>query len=96
MNQRPSSEDRDAHPAGDTPGEVRRNREMYDEIAALVGALAKTFALKESEAAAALESGNMKLDFAADANGNRFVAATFSGKTARIYKDAIKHAVPPA
>ncbi len=67
-------------------------REMYAEIAALIGSLAKTFAIKDSEAAAAVESGAMALDFAADANGNRFVAARYQGKVARIYQGAIKHA----
>lgn len=65
-------------------------REMYAEIAALIGALAKTFAMKDADVATALESGAMALDFAQDANGNRFVAATHAGKTARVYQGAIK------
>jgi hypothetical protein len=63
---------------------------MYSEIAALVGSLAKSFALKDAEAAQALESGAMSLEFATDANGNRYVAATYGGKTARVYQGAIK------
>lgn len=66
------------------------HREMYAEIAALVGSLAKTFAMKDADVAAALESGAITLDFATDANGNRFVAATYGGKTARLYQGAIK------
>jgi hypothetical protein len=66
------------------------NREMFNEISALVAALAKTFAIKDADAAQALESGAMTLDFAQDANGNRFVAATYGGKTARVYQGAIK------
>ena len=66
-------------------------REMYSEIAAMIGALAKTFAIDEGATAAALESGAMALEFGRDANGNRFVAATFDGKTSRIYQGAIKH-----
>ncbi|MBY0508634.1 MAG: hypothetical protein K2P94_00645 [Rhodospirillaceae bacterium] len=65
-------------------------REMYAEIAALVGSLAKTFAMKDADVAAALESAAMTLDFATDANGNRYVAATYGGKTARVYHGAIK------
>jgi hypothetical protein len=76
----------DAPPSGKTPDP----REMYNEISALVAALAKTFAMKDAEAAQALESGAMALDFAQDANGNRFVAATYEGKTARVYQGAIK------
>jgi len=67
---------------------------MYGEIAALVGALAKTFVLEESAAAAAVESGAMTLAFDRDTNGNRFVAATFEGRTARVYQGAIKREGP--
>lgn len=69
---------------------------MYAEIAALVGALAKTFGLEEAAAAAAVETGTMTLAFGRDANGNRFVAATFGGKTSRIYQGAIKHDDSPS
>ena len=71
-------------------------REMYAEISASVGALAKAFGLKDAETTEALESGRMRLNFAADANGNRFVAAIFDGKTARVYQDAIKRTEPGA
>ncbi len=66
------------------------HREMYSEIAALIGSLAKSFAIKDSEAAAAVESGAMALDFGRDANGNRYVTARFQDKTARVYQGAIK------
>lgn len=72
------------------PPASKDRREMYGEIAALVGALAKTFVLEESAAAAAVESGAMTLAFDRDANGNRFVSATFEGRTARVYQGAIK------
>jgi hypothetical protein len=72
----------------DPPASDRR--EMYNEISALVAALAKTFAMKDADAAQALESGAMTLDFAEDGNGNRYVAATYQGKTARVYQGAIK------
>jgi hypothetical protein len=65
-------------------------REMYTEIAALIAALAKTFAITDADAAAALESGAMALDFAEDANGNRFVNATYAARTGRVYQGAIK------
>lgn len=67
-------------------------REMYAEIAALIGALGKSFALKDSETAAAVESGAMALEFGRDANGNAYVAATYQGQTARVYQGAIKRA----
>ena len=68
------------------------NREMYGEIAALIGALAKSFGIKDSEVAAAVESGAMALQFGRDDAGNRYVAASYQGRTARVYQGAIKHA----
>jgi hypothetical protein len=70
-------------------------REMYTEIASLVGAIAKALAIPEAEVAAALEAGTMTLEFGADSNGNRFVAVSQAGKTARVYQGAIKRATPP-
>jgi hypothetical protein len=66
------------------------NREMYQEIAALVAALGKAFALPESDIISALEKNAIGLEFSRDENGNRFVLATLSGKTARVYQGAIK------
>lgn len=79
------------HPPATAEDKDSDPREMYSEIAALIAALAKSFALKDSAAAAAVEAGTMALEFARDANGNRFVAATYGGKTARVYQGAIKH-----
>jgi hypothetical protein len=79
------------HPPATAPGKDTDPREMYSEIAALIAALAKSFAIKDSAAAAAVESGAMALEFARDANGNRYVAATYDGKLARVYQGAIKH-----
>jgi hypothetical protein len=70
----------------DTP----ENREMYGQIAALVAAVGKAFAKPESDVIAALEKNAIGLEFGSDENGNRFVLATFEGKTARIYQGAIK------
>jgi hypothetical protein len=66
------------------------SREMYPEIAALVAAIAKAFARPDGEVIAALESNAIGLEFAQDENGNRFVLASFEGRTARIYQGAIK------
>ena len=90
MNKKPTSGDAETS----RPAAGAENREMYSEVAALVGTLAKAFTLTESAAAAAIESGAMTLDFAKDANGNHFVAANFAGKSARVYKDAIKYTDP--
>jgi hypothetical protein len=69
-------------------------REMYTEIAALVGAIGKALALPEADVTTALENGAMTLEFGADSNGNRFVAVTYEGKTARVYQGAIKRQEP--
>lgn len=66
------------------------NREMYKEIAALVAAIGKAFVRPEAEVIAALEKNAIALAFGSDENGNRFVLATFEGRTARIYQGAIK------
>ncbi len=67
-------------------------REMYGEIATLIGTLAKAFILSESVTIAALERGEITIDFGEDHNGNRFIAAGYQGKVARLYQGAIKHA----
>lgn len=71
-------------------------REMYKEIAALVAALGKAFALPEAEVIAALDRNAVTLDFGRDENGNRFVLAALNGRSARIYQGAIKQDPPPA
>jgi len=74
----------------DTPPKPPENREMYNEIAALVASIGKAFGRPESEVIAALEKNAIAVDFGRDENGNRFVLATFEGKTARLYQGAIK------
>lgn len=69
-------------------------REMHKEIAALVAALAKAFAMPEAEVVRALERNAFALDFREDANGNRFVLARHGDKSARIYPGAIKQESP--
>jgi hypothetical protein len=66
-------------------------REMYGEIASLIASIAQAFALDDATVIGALERGEVALDFGKDANGNTFVAATYAGRTARIYKGAIQH-----
>ncbi len=74
----------------DAPPPRDENREMYNEIAALVAAIGKAFGRPENEVVSALEKNAIALDFGRDENGNRFVLATFAGKTARLYQGAIK------
>lgn len=70
-------------------------REMYAEISALLGGLAKAFALGESDVISALESGHIEMTFETDANGNPFALATFQGQSAQLYADAVKHPAKP-
>lgn len=65
-------------------------REMFDEITALMGGIAKAFELDESAAITEVEDGRIQMEFDEDANGNRFVLATYEGKSARLYAGAIK------
>lgn len=65
-------------------------REMFEEITALMGGLIKAFNLSESDAIAAIEAGSIEMSFDTDNNGNRFVLACYEGKTARLYAGAIK------
>jgi hypothetical protein len=67
-------------------------REMYAEIASLVASVAKVLALTEADTIAAIERGAITLDFREDAHGNRYVAATYQGRVARVYQGAVKHA----
>ena len=66
------------------------SREMYTEIAGLIGAIAKAFVMPESEAVAAMERHAIALEFGQDANGNRFVLAAYGGRSVRVYPGAIK------
>ena len=66
-------------------------REMYEEISALLGGMAKAFSLDDAQVISALEQGDIAMTFESDANGNRFALASYDGQTARLYPGAIKH-----
>ena len=66
------------------------SREMFDEITALMGGIAKAFALTESDTITAVEKGEVVMSFETDTNGNRFVLAHYNGQSARIYDGAVK------
>jgi hypothetical protein len=70
-------------------------REMYGEIATLIGSLAKALGITDAEVIAGVERGEVVMQFGRDENGNRFVAATHRGQTARVYQGAIRHPEPP-
>lgn len=66
------------------------SREMFDEIAALMGGIARAFELDENETITAVEKGAIEMAFEKDVNGNPYVLATFGEKSARLYAGAIK------
>lgn len=71
------------------------NREMYNEINALVGSLAKAFEIDDKLVVEELEAGRIRLDMAADDNGNRYISATRGDRTAKLYQGAIQYDRPP-
>ncbi len=64
-------------------------REMYDEINALLGAVAKALDVSEMDVVTAIEQGRLALEMKTDAEGRNFVAAECDGKSAHIYPGAI-------
>jgi hypothetical protein len=64
-------------------------REMYDEINALIGAVAKALEVSEMEVVTAIEQGRLGLEMKIDAEGRNYVEATCDGKTAHVYQGAI-------
>lgn len=65
------------------------NREMYDEINALVGAVAKALDTSEMEVVTAIEQGRLGMEMLADGEGRNFVQVVFDGRTVRVYQGAI-------
>jgi hypothetical protein len=62
---------------------------MYDEINALIGAVAKAFDTSEMEIITAIEQGRLGMEMRSDDEGRNFVQATFDDRTARVYQGAI-------
>ncbi|MEQ8508115.1 MAG: hypothetical protein RIF37_17540 [Rhodospirillaceae bacterium] len=74
----------------DQQNEDQANREMFEEIAALMGGISRAFELDEGQAISAVESGEIQMSFETDSNGKPYVLATHGEKTARLYSGAIK------
>lgn len=64
-------------------------REMYDEITALVGAVGKALSMSEIEVITAIEQGRLTMELEADENGLNYLDCACDDRTARVYKDAI-------
>lgn len=65
------------------------SREMYDEINALVGAVAKALDVSEIEVVTAIEQGRLGMEMATDEEGRNYIAVTCDDKAVRIYQGAI-------
>jgi hypothetical protein len=65
------------------------DREMHDEISALIGTVAKALDIGDVEVITALEEGRLGLEMKTDESGHNYVEATCDDKSARIYPDAI-------
>jgi ribosomal protein L9 len=74
---------------------VSDNREMYNEINALVGSIAKALEMEDKLVAQELESGAIVIAMDEDENGHRFLAVTRGDRTARVYQGAIQYDRPP-
>ncbi|MBR9972879.1 hypothetical protein [Magnetospirillum sulfuroxidans] len=65
------------------------NREMFDEINALVGAVAKAFDTSETEVITAIEQGRLGMEMRVDEDGRNFIDASLDERSVRIYQGAI-------
>lgn len=65
------------------------NREMYDEINALVGAVAKAFGTSETDVITAIEQGRLGMEMLVDEDGRNYIQANLDDRSARIYQGAI-------
>lgn len=65
------------------------SREMYDEINALIGAVAKALDTSEMEVITAIEQGRLGMEMLTDKDGQNFVQVVFDERTVRVYQGAI-------
>lgn len=65
------------------------NREMFEEIAALIGSIAKAFDLSDTAVVAAIEQGGLAMEMITDDEGRNCVEVAHEGRVARIYPGAI-------
>ncbi|MDA8232697.1 MAG: hypothetical protein M0006_15300 [Magnetospirillum sp.] len=64
-------------------------REMFQEINALIGAVAKALGVSEIEVVTAIEQGRLSMELLTDAEGRHYIQTSCEGKSARIYDGAI-------
>lgn len=65
------------------------NREMYSEINALVGTVAKAFDTSEMEVVTAIEQGRLGMEMLVDEDGRNYIGTSLDGRVVRIYQGAL-------
>lgn len=65
------------------------SREMFDEINALVGAVAKALDTSEMDVISAIEAGRLAMEMLTDGEGRNYIAVEHDGKSVRVYPGAI-------
>jgi len=71
---------------------MAEGREHYDEINALVAAIAKALSLPDEQVAKEIEAGGITLTLGEDDNGNRCITVQRGDLHAQVYQGAIRHA----
>lgn len=66
-------------------------KEMYDEIAQLLGSMAKALDMPDDQVAKAIEDGQVRMEMGTDERGERYVRVSREGRAARLYAGAILH-----
>lgn len=65
------------------------DREMYSEINALIGAVAKALDVSEADTITAIEQGRLTMEMLTDERGANYLAVACDGKQARVYQGAV-------
>lgn len=68
------------------------NREMFEEVNALLVAVAKALELEPEDAVRAIEAGDIAMAMEVDEDGRHFIEVGYLGKISRVYPGAIHHA----
>lgn len=68
----------------DRPTPPASDREMFDEINALIGSVAKALDISEGEVVSSIEQGELCMEMMADDNGANFLRVDYNGKSADI------------
>jgi hypothetical protein len=70
-------------------------KEMYDEIAQLLGGIAKALDMPDDQVAKAVEEGKIRMEMGTDERGERYIRVSRDGRAARLYAGAILHETAP-